>query len=147
MLRLALTAYLSVMTLLAPCLCCCTVSATLAWFAPAEEVSAPAQHHGCSCGHSKPETASKRSDKSEQPPCDDHPCSAKQHSSMPAVLSPDGDDVSLLHFADAGHQNQNLVIQVAPPAVFVAPVALEGNCNFPRLTGREILRAIQILRC
>ena len=66
---------------------------------------------------------------------------------MPAVLSPESDIISLLHCADAEHQNQNLVIHVALVGVFVGPVAFDGNCNFPRLTAREILRAIEILRC
>ena len=146
MLRLALTAYLSVMTLLAPCLCCCTVSAALASLAPEEESTGASRHHGCSCGHAKPDTAAIPSEKPELP-CDDHPCSAKQHSVMPVVLSSESDDVTLLHLANAEYQSQALMIHSATPMVFIVPVALDGNCSFPRLSGRGILRAVQILRC
>jgi hypothetical protein len=142
MLRLAVTAYLTFVAFIGPGLCCCTAMR----FADGMQCRQGRQHEhkGHACCHHEPVNDGQRPLENDQQP---H-CPINDHRLTPVALVP-GDG----HLADLFKTGQ-FVAFAAPMAVLDVGRSSDGtSLSAPApgddgaLFGRDILRALHMLRC
>lgn len=146
MTRAVLTAYLIALMLAGPALCCCNTSRAFATLAFKLAAKRPSHSTGCQCSRKAAETGNQASQ--QQPPCEECPCSAKQHHKLPLIVdSPSATTAKVLN----GLWQQLTLASQLCSTLEVAPNAREvvawESPGFPRLDGKGILRALHILRC
>jgi hypothetical protein len=155
MLRTGLLVYLILSMLPGPWLCCCTLRHRAA--SPRQAVSAqPSQPispgpRSCCYHHTAP--TSRQTEGRAAPvqrPADPAPCPCRQRSSQPAVLP--AADSSLTQQSLAAHAPtfgaaaSDVLLPTAQPPGEAQPGPRFG-ADLPCQTGRDILRALHILRC
>ena len=148
MMRAIIVTYLTAVVLAGPSLCCCTMVRAVAMMAPKPATTAHAHTGGCRCSHSAAGKGRLAPDKSAPMPCDDRPCSAKEHQSLPFTVEPAS---QLMAKVFDGVWHQLLLASSDSPsaveAVAATPAIPRENSGFPHLDGKGILRALHVWRC
>lgn len=158
MTRLGLILYLTLVTLAGPSLCCCTTAQVMAQLLPRQSGQLASGHPGCPCRSSAPKSDHSANHQAASPshapdgnrPCDHDPCPAKQHQSLPVVLPSRSDALRLLDCLDFVSLEVDLVnwdVTGILAAFHAALPSTQESHSFPFMTCRDILRAIQVLRC
>lgn len=142
MFRLLLAAHFAALTLAGPWLCCCTTTQFGSQLA-ADEESGPVPTE-CRCGQDNQSNTGQRDKK----PCDEAPCSAKLFKNQPfvtdlpvesSVPSASGNDLRRVVLDDAILDGVSVDIRASVFASHALPSV--------RLSCRETLRALHVLRC
>jgi len=148
MTRIALTLYLVLASAVGPSLCCCLPSELLGFY------TSDKQSHRC-CGHHaakhSPRPAKTKQDPATPSPVPQKDCPCKEGQSKPVLFTP-------AHESPASEYSRTLMLPqwaavggFLPGTGSITLYAQEqptSHCiTFPFLSSREILRAIQVLRC
>ncbi len=158
MVRIAVTAYLILVALVGPGLCCCNPLRLLAGCPRHGHMTHGHMTHGssegqrgssdhCGCKHGHP---SQPSPESQSPPLKDSPsCPCHDHETIPGALLAadlgsvkDFSSLKLQPVTDAAF----LVVPTGQALQAISPASAEA-LPAPFLTPREMLRALQIMRC
>jgi hypothetical protein len=144
-LRLSITAYLTLVSLLGPGLCCCTAvrlvtSAPCRHGAHRQQANRDCCHHRHSHGHGRPDEPSQ--------PCGEQPgCPCNDHHKIPVALAPgDGNLAGLEKLAPSVGPLPALPTTAGLSAGACPIASVEPGGNVAR-SGRDILRALHVLRC
>ncbi len=159
MARLGLLIYLTLVTLAGPSLCCCTAAQVMTQLHPQPAGQLASGHPGCACrfsaaktGHSGNHEAASHSQHApgSDRPCEHDPCPAKQYQSLQVILPSESGalrQVDTLDVFSLGIDLCSWHVSGTKAAVHTALPSTQESHSFPYMTCRDILRAIQILRC
>ena len=148
MMRAILLSYLTAVVMAGPGLCCCTMVRVVALFAPKSATTAHARAGSCRCSHSTAGKGNRAPHKSKPAPCDERPCSAKEHQSQPLNVEPAS--TVMAKVLDAVWQQLVLARPAAPDAaadLAAIPARPRESFGFPYLDGKGIVRALRVWRC
>jgi hypothetical protein len=144
LLRIGLSVYLMLATLVGPWLCCCQpprLSARFVALLRNEEAKSAENHHSC-CQHQAPVNDSQPTNTPKAPSC---PCQGNR----PALVTPVSDGTRQLH-RDSNAQAVDLLDHDSLSGVLMPSFGLTLTSSLlssPFLTGRDILSSLHILRC
>lgn len=152
MVRIGISVYLMLATLVGPGLCCCTTPRLLAALAHPGKTEQPrlscCPHHHQSGVADHPTGPEQAPQKREQPGHPDCPC--QENRATLALLSPDSESALQLlsrHLA-SGWMTFVGALPMAVPQFVAGLTGVPGGCPaFPFLTARDMLRSLHVLRC